>query len=1156
MLKKLISYLIIFSIFYSDAAWCGRYRSKSICNPEEVRRTPSLKKNTTRVRSQSLSDFKRSNAALINFDPSTLKIKKTIPLGRGIVPSDDLSPSDTSMDISENRSQNSMSIGTISSSNSSPREDDASNSPKSSPNSSPTKSLESSIDTDSLLESNSPSFETGLLEEKGPNVKPPLIHLLLDNKIQKEELKQGSGDKNTLSLPLEPTVIFPMDPLKKFEEKIGRSLPSTQGEEQQTENKIVVDLTQETVSSEKPPITIRKSEGNSSELPLNPVIPIPSLIVDSFSQENEQGSSSRKNSSDSKESTCNLPCLLATVILPFPNQQESKQNVDSFSSSPTKGLKELENTQSALPEQVPVNEDSKQERTSSEIIISLPETTVPLFPNSNQRKESEKKGTDGFSKKVPHKENLFEKIKRLNKADSGTEEKIEERKEILVSASHTIPESVQHNSKEVDAELGKSYVKKDKDIEKADVPNEKTRLFPKNKQPLNLSQQKSALKEDWQKVGSDSDSLQFRSEHGDHNFSDDDFTIGNPKKKADQRTQGLEDGWVDLGPQGNSVKAYELQPFHGDRGGKEPNPFSINGENDERILLEDEKEEKKSKPLPKLVPDYFKEIVNVPVEKKDPTNLIVSLERSDSEEDGALTLVPVPQSRFAQFLKDLPQEDQPKLKCFTKQLLNEECTIGEGVVFALGLGISGIAAVGELPVFNGGFVYFRDVYKIDLIDFPGSRVITGLYVPLSTFFDILPSITIPLQDAFIYFCEEGISGLNWRVISTGIKAFFPSLDKPLTLLLFELYAMNRTHNHGVNNQFSTAILLFSWFLFASDYIRYYKSILDAQNRYEQLFPPLLFSTDAFRNASIKKLEALTDYLYDAPQIFVDQLYEMIRNAKKIIKQDVPELEEVNLEIAQVFFTLRRLLILCEDIPLYEDTQVERQQGTQPLLENIEMQLHARSWWGIIEDTVTLPLILVTSTLAYQLIVDSASGYLFTPFCATIISWPIAAVAGIVQTVVQRLTTPNFSDHLVEIKDHESAKLRAFQKAGSFFQACMFNVARILLSVEVCDKFLPNIWWSIIFIPLILKKFTEAVVSIDDSYHKRFPMQFNHVVKQFKRGGNCFKKNENSPTDFDKRSFLWRFLQTERNRLKTLSSFTLEQLEGSLQVKEDGEDQSL
>lgn len=1093
MLKKLISYLIIFSIFYSDAAWCGRYRSKSICNPEEARRTPSLKKNTTRVRSQSHSDFKRSNAALI----SPLKIKKTIPLGRGIVLSDDLSPSDTSMDISENHSQNSMSMGTISSSNSSPREDDKSDSPKSSPNPSPTKSLESSIETDSLEESNSPSFEMGLPEEKGPNVKPPLVHLLLDNKIQKEELKQGSGNENTLSLPLEPTVIFPMDPLKKFEEKVGLPLPSTQGEEQQIENKIVVDLIQETVPSEKPHITISKPQSNSSELPLNPLLPIPSLIVDSFSQESEQGSSSRKNSSDSlsdgEESTCNLSCLLTTVILPSPNQQESKQNVDSFSSSQTKSLKELENTQpillETLSEKLPNNEVDKRESASADPIIVQPiETTVPLPLNPAQGKESEKEGTGAFSKKIPIKENLFEKIKRLNQENSGTEEKIEEKKEsplpnihakdldvengtilddkkkgVLVSASHTIPKPGQtNNSREADAELRKSSnVKKDKGVEETDVPNEKTRLVPKNKQPLNLSQQKSELKKD-----------------------------------------GLEDEWVDVGSTGNSVKVYELHSFHGDRGGKEPNPFSINGEDDERILLEDEKEEKKSKPLPKFVPDYFKEKIDVPVEKKDPSpNLIVSLEKSASEEDGALTVIPVPQSRFAQFLKGLPQEDRANLRYVKKQVLDEEYTCAQKSAIALAIVIALLTTVGMNPIYSEGVSYIQETYKwkwiIDLEAGNGNYILFFLGILPTMLPDTLARNLSLLKKVATTIAEEGIK--MGRTIRTALASLVPAMIPPFYLIKLERHNMEVTNTHGLNNQFAIAAIVLGIGLFADAGIATFDMIWEMEDEFKEdlkewakastsllawyisthaLHSPMPSDEERIRQKFSKSFDFLKVMVPKMTEQKRDEIYDKLLNAKDYIKKDFSELgeelEEDNLDIAELFF-VSRLLLACSD-------------------EGEEIKKLASSWARNAFIFGTVASASFMGTLNLQLMGDDLLQIVASRQTSEIGGWVFAAFGLYPLLSFYAMGMKNFFKKFLP---HDSLK----DKVLSAVAGTAFTVLPFVLSLQACDKWWENDAWMITAIPLLLAHWMTLTTFFCDSYSKAGTpvMKFHNKVTRKKLG---------------------------------------------------------
>lgn len=132
--------------------------------------------------------------------------------------------------------------------------------------------------------------------------------------------------------------------------------------------------------------------------------------------------------------------------------------------------------------------------------------------------------------------------------------------------------------------------------------------------------------------------------------------------------------WVNLfSNPGSAGQTYELVPVSENEGeysdgeskdhdGNLPN----NREQDVRIDLE-EAGSKDNKPLPKLVPDWFKEQGRASIQEKDtssPCN--VSLVESDSEDRQESTLLPIQQSRFLKFLNSLSEEQHANLRYVKK----------------------------------------------------------------------------------------------------------------------------------------------------------------------------------------------------------------------------------------------------------------------------------------------------------------------------------------------------------------------------------------------------------------------------------------------------------------------------------------------------------
>jgi hypothetical protein len=800
---------------------------------------------------------------------------------------------------------------TISSSNSSPREDDRSTSPKGSANASPLKSSDSfdSIETDSpdvqtfvfergnslcqgkasvekkesVLESfvgkesksltYSASLETSppepLLERK-QNVKTPLIHLLLDTKNKKEELQQGTENDKPLTLPLNLDITAQKEPLEKFKEIIESPISSIKGENPQTDNQIIVDRIQENPSINNLVITPTKLEEDSSKpLYLPSFISIPTPIVDSFPHDDGQVSTSGRNSpdvlDDTNSSTCikcvsiqALPNLLPTIASPSTDQKENDQILGSSSPLGTSSLIESKNSKPVLPknsfEEVADTEGKKSKAASSETIAQPIEEAVQIHRNSDETAEKKR---------------------------------VEEKKDILIPNN----------------------------VAKDDL-NEKTPLFPKKRPVLEVPKKTINLQETKQKDPVRSDNLPFRIELEGDSFEeqDRDIKIGNPEEQVQDPHQDLGEGWVDLGQKGNSLKSYELQSFHGDLKKKQPIPFSINGA-DDKVLLEEEER----KPSPKLLPDWCKEKVNTLVEKNPSPNVIVSLERSDSEEDGAFTHVCVSQSKIAELLNELPEGAKADLR-------GRVALWEEALAMAVGAVIGGGAAYGFMLLMNQS-IFTLSMHYTDTFDPLLENDHFNNFIFAMALLDLVPRGASYGKKTLHYLARRGVNMKD--VILLGAAAFLPSLISPFASISSGLEKIKLFHNYPkVIEKVVRQMLTYSPLLYLNDYgfninmlgeIRgNIKEWAATSNSYfasltrrltGNLFYSSLPSPEEIRKRdSNKKLDALRHQLPFMSDEEVDEMYKDITEAAKTIAAELAnDLDPDNLKPATKFLTSLYLL---------------------------------------------------------------------------------------------------------------------------------------------------------------------------------------------------------------------------------------------------------
>jgi hypothetical protein len=539
-----------------------------------------------------------------------------------------------------------------------------------------------------------------------------------------------------------------------------------------------------------------------------------------------------------------------------------------------------------------------------------------------------------------------------------------------------------------------------------------------------------------------------------------------------------------------------------------------------------------------LIPDFLKKKFLLKNQKTEfPDSSIVTL-----EDEGAL----LPKISF---FDDFPPEDKAMLIRIAQQDLEGKLTPAQKKVIALAFFLSAGFSVAMWPLFNGGLIYIRDVYKWPAVTYITLQLagLLGIYIIPSTFFDAFPRNLTALKKAATYLEEEKIN--KWRVGLTAVASVFPSLQKVGCLILFELYLMNRTHTHGWNNQFVGAMLGLGPFLFTDSAIANYKTLwelgddmegwvatsssLPARWLYPYVIdPPLLSEKDILKGFHLNRLASFRHTLSQRSPEDINEIYASILNARNHTQRDLPELDGDTLDAAQAFFLLRYLLV----------------SGDEKGMERPKTIVSSK------EDK-TIGLILTTGTpfrlLASQLLWETAFSLVFSPPVAKGLGWFFGTLAAFIQTGLEYKGMKNYSHNYIGDEDEDTQcylGLRATLKAVCSFQGFMFTTILAALCVQVCDRWFPNLWYLIGAIPYVLAEYAILTNSYNNTYNKQGGTVAIDIHNQWTK-----KKLRKEPSVDYKCEYILRMSKKAEVWLKKLPHFAHEKLQETLILRKEGEE---
>ncbi|MBA3814341.1 MAG: hypothetical protein H0X26_07635 [Alphaproteobacteria bacterium] len=913
MLAKFTSYLLIFSILVSDAAWCGKgsgirqaddgfgQRRKSV--PAQLRKQST----TPRARSQSLPDVNNLMArskplvhsnkiiSTISTEGEKLEVKNFIvldiiqglsedPVVENIKEDHSFSPpkSTSKGDSSHTISSDDLDAGAHTSvvfdiileTNIQEHTSKSREQTEPSPEGTIGAGVDSkthSVSTDSLTDSSS---------DQDLNINTPVITLLREDKVQNEE-QLGEEVGKTTSIPLvglseasnnkpedktpEP-LLTPSDlSLEKFVEKGEPSLSTIVEEKQPLE---IVEDSPKGTFSEKTVITKADS-----------------------SPRDGQESTSRRNSDSSDEGAAThetevqTNSLVDAIPLQMIEHKEIEQKEDSSSSpsSQDKSSDTLNTTESSSPE----NSDSSK--------ISLEDWVGAQTNTSSDGEPIEEKPSgllllDNEGEKEPILLNP-NKEKRDFPTQKKREKKERNAREPIISIS-----------------------------ENPDKFNEGTSLLSNIRKPVKKTPEKKGdLTKDWEKTGTDNDSdIEFRRSRSLSNLSfEGDIEVTKPKKKFVPRSS---DDWVFMYENPGSHKTYEMH--------------SVTMEGDEYVLIEDEEKNRlpslsqaEEKLLPTLIPDGLKGFI----ENEDlVSNIQVSLENEGSEEEssdqGPMVLNRPRQHKLDQLLNDLPPGAR-------SDLMGRVALWEQIPAMLLGAAVGGAAAYGIACLWGQGILNLASDYDDDFIILLSGGTFFD-YILATVLFDTVIRNALYGKKAASYLSRRGANMAD--VISIGTISFLPSLISPFAFISIELGLMADYGLVGLNNHFAKRMLAYSPFLYLNDW---FFNIYTASGMKTNMknwvgtsgkewaetsgswFAPLASklvlyisppSEEEMRKQRFnKKLGTLIHHLPSLSNEKMREIYETIQSAKATIATELPELE--SLEATVKFLTYRYVLSLGHEM---------------------------------------------------------------------------------------------------------------------------------------------------------------------------------------------------------------------------------------------------
>ena len=502
----------------------------------------------------------------------------------------------------------------------------------------------------------------------------------------------------------------------------------------------------------------------------------------------------------------------------------------------------------------------------------------------------------------------------------------------------------------------------------------------------------------------------------------------------------------------------------------------------------------------------------------------------------------------------LPNKAQVSLRHMATYDIERKPTYGQwGLIALAAIPLALWFTEAMVPVYDGGIIYARDKYSWAA----WLKTIQGESTFQDAFFyyivvGVLPDASVNT----VRWCKKSVAslvkgGIEWgKVIGSGAASILPSLIEASYLISFELYAMRKSHTHGVDNQFSIATFALSPALFLYNFCSNTEMFLDmgedikagwrkAKNVWKKTKDwASPFSPEEITKQDMQKsLETLMSTLPSLSPEERDTIFQTLWTAKQTVKETFPDFSEEELKSAYSFFVTRYLLSLAD------------------VIEGAEEKV--KTWFASTTDSLIWGDLIVGSPIRF-FVLEFVVEQFFSLFCPSLVSqvlgWVGATVGFPFQSLLEYKAMKNFfhkfmgTDPADGHASHPMARNTA--KGLSFLQGGAMAVPLAVLCLQVCAVWFNSPWWMVMTIPsaasFVFAELTSQVWTYNRSYNQGIATEAIDIHNQIIRP-KVFGKDPAPDYALD-----WsiRLIQRVQSGVGTLPPDVIDALEKSRKIKED------
>ncbi len=550
-----------------------------------------------------------------------------------------------------------------------------------------------------------------------------------------------------------------------------------------------------------------------------------------------------------------------------------------------------------------------------------------------------------------------------------------------------------------------------------------------------------------------------------------------------------------------------------------------------------------------ILPANFPSSAITIVENKEPSHIPSHLQSVFNRiEDLEAGLGGQPLESFLKFsqelqssLKSLPAKTKSQLTDFAYQVLNGKSTwpqrlgkwiigpiIGAGFAFAMG------------PIYDGGLEYLYihgGAFLQQLLTGKLSSVLVR-YIQVSAVPDGISRNAHLWKKGIAYLSQEEKE--VGRMCLAGGISFLTAFIPLAYLITAENIARTGLGLPNWDNVFGLVVVVFGIPVyldaFASDFNTAWNAIPAMKEWLGNLFcrkslhSPALFLEEDQREKFDSDLGKLKNFLFRAPQVVIDEIYDNIKQIKESLETSFCSKLDEDLASQEAFATVTYLLSLGDEVV----------KGVTKLKSLYDVSVDIFKYMCLVFGTPA-------RALALQFI-----GYsVFSLFCPDLVAQILGGVYGLLaflpQTFMEDLGIDNFSKRFIVDEDshgHSShSTYRGCTKLYCAFQGLVYVFPLAVLTLQAFQQWSGNGWWPLAaMVPFLIPEFAAQTYSFNGTFNQQVATAITNVHSTKTR--KCFGKE---PAFDWKRDWLIRFIEASRGDLKHWRPDLIQKLTESIEI---------